>query len=262
MRKSIRRLKIGGFFFLILLFYSGASAYDIEPYAGEPVSKTDARFNLVFCPLNYPDQESFQEDIQALIRSLRKVKPFNELNSFSFHYINLSKEEASVIFKPSQNLPPIRVRKDFINDLSLKLKTVYKLIILDARGSVSCSELSSADKTSLIVLGRSRYKDKDSFVKGFLHELGHSLGLRDESPGAQAALCPPGPPNCAVTKEEARSWWGDLITGQDSRVGYFEGCCGNRDYFRPTIASLMNDPDKAGDFGPVNERYLREALRN
>ena len=34
----------------------------------------------------------------------------------------------------------------------------------------------------------------------------------------------------------------------------------NKKYIRPTIASLMNDADKAEDFGPVNERYLRQVL--
>jgi len=43
-------------------------------------------------------------------------------------------------------------------------------------------------------------------------------------------------------------------------VGYINGCCGNKDYIRPTIASFMNDPDQANDFGPVNERYLRKVL--
>ncbi|MFA5177020.1 MAG: hypothetical protein WC440_02570 [Candidatus Omnitrophota bacterium] len=104
MRRSIRRLKIGGFFFLILLFYSRVSAYDIKPYANEPALKVDTRLTLVFCPLNYPDKKTFQEDAQALIKSLRKVKPFNELNNISSYYINLSKEEAGVVFKPSQDL--------------------------------------------------------------------------------------------------------------------------------------------------------------
>ncbi|MFA5176559.1 MAG: hypothetical protein WC440_00240 [Candidatus Omnitrophota bacterium] len=259
MRKSIRRLEIGGFFFLILLLYSRVSAYDIKPYAGEFALKANTRLTLVFCPLNYPDKKTFQEDVQALIGSLRKVKPFNELNNISFYYINLSKEEAGVVFKPSQDFPPIRVRKDFISSLSSKLKATYKLIILDAQGSVSCSELSSIDKLSLIIIGRNRYKDKDSLSKGFLHELGHSLGLRDESPQGEAALCLPGPPNCAFTKEEAQRLWGDL-TAKGERVGYFNGCCGNKKYFRPTIASLMNNPDEAEDFGPVNERYLRREL--
>ncbi|MFA4993677.1 MAG: hypothetical protein WC571_06920 [Candidatus Omnitrophota bacterium] len=259
MCRSIRRLKIGGFFFLILLFYSGAGAYDIEPYTNVLALKTNTRLNLVFCPLSYSGKKNFQEDVQVLIKSLRNVKPFNALSNSSFYYINLSKEEAGVVFKPSQDFPPIRVRKDFINSLSFKLKSTCKLIILDAQGSVSCAELSSADKLSLITIGRNRYKNKDSFAKGFLHELGHSLGLRDEGPNSEAALCPPGPPNCAATQEEAQRLWGDL-TGKGERVGYFNGCCGNKNYFRPTVASLMNNPDEASDFGPVNERFLRKAL--
>jgi len=50
-----------------------------------------------------------------------------------------------------------------------------------------------------------------------------------------------------------------LVTEND-RVGYIFGCCGNKDYIRPTIASLMNDFRKAEDFGPVNQRHLRREL--
>lgn len=151
------------------------------------------------------------------------------------------------------------MRRDFLNDLLTYLKSNYKLIIIDASGSVSTAELSSPDKLSLVILGRARYEDSSSFAKGFLHELGHSLGLRDECVDCQQ-LCPPGPPNCATTKEEAENWWGDLV-GKEQRVNYISGCCGNKEYIRPTIASLMNNPDKAEDFGPVNERYLRKILR-
>ncbi len=143
--------------------------------------------------------------------------------------------------------------------ISLKLKSrEYKLVIIDVKGSISCAELSLIDKTSLIILGKARYKDTDSLAKGFLHELGHSLGLYDECVDC-AQLSFGGYPNCAPTKEEAERWWGDLA-GKDPRVNYIAGCCGNKNYIRPAIASLMNDPDKAEDFGPVNERYLRNIL--
>ena len=69
------------------------------------------------------------------------------------------------------------------------------------------------------------------------------------------SLAPPGPPNCAATEEDAKAWWGDL-EGTMPRVHYIHGCGGNKNYIRPTIASFMNDPDKAGDYGPVNARYL------
>lgn len=186
------------------------------------------------------------------------TKPFDEFKDFvSIFYIATDKKEAEQYFKPAQGTPPLNVRIDLLNSIS-KTFGVYKLIIIDAEGSVSCAELSSIDKLSLIILGRKRYENEGSFAKGFLHELGHSLGLRDEYAGG-SQLCSPGPPNCSAIKKEAEEWWGDLV-GKDSRANYFSGCCGNKDYIRPTVASLMNDPDKAEDFGPVNERYLRKAF--
>jgi hypothetical protein len=131
-------------------------------------------------------------------------------------------------------------------------------VIIDHGSVVSAAELSGIDKTSLIILGRQRYRDDHSFAKGFLHELGHSLGLRDECRVCQERV-PAGAPNCASTMDEAKAWWGDLAA-IDSRVGFFQGCCGNIDYVRSAPASLMNNSDEAEDFGPVNERFIRQAF--
>lgn len=193
-----------------------------------------------------------------LIQRLKKVSPFKEFSDrIGFYYIDL-KKEGKLIFKESPNFPPLGVRRDFLDSIRSYLKSEYKLIIIDALGSVSCAEVSSTDKLSLIILGKAGFKDESSFAKGFLHELGHSLGLRDECVDCSQPSSA-GDPNCAANKEEAQKWWGDLA-GKLPEVNYLRGCCGNKNYIRPTIASLMNDPDKANDFGPVNERYLREAL--
>jgi len=247
--------------FFIFFFCCSCFAYDIEPYPGQGVSDSETQviLNLVFCPLYYRDNQIFLEDIDIVIKRLCKTKPFNEfIAGVGLYRINLSREEESMIFKRAQGFPPLKARQDLLTGILDYLKSNYKLIIIDATGSVSCAELSSKDKISLIILGKKRYKDKHSFAKGFLHELGHSLGLRDECVNCQQ-LSSAGPPNCAATKEEAEEWWGELV-GKDSRINYISGCCGNKNYIRPTIASLMNDPDKAEDFGPVNERYLREIL--
>jgi hypothetical protein len=247
--------------FAFALLEAGGFAYDIQPYYLEKIpSESKKVINLVFCPLNYPDNQIFLKDIDLVIKKLGKTRPFDEfILNIRFYYVVLSKQEEELIFKPAEGLPPLKVRKDFLDDIRAELKCNYKLIIIDASGAVSTAELSLPDKFSLVILGRARYKDKNSFAKGFLHELGHSLGLRDECVKC-TPLCPPGPPNCATTKEEAEEWWGDLI-GELPRVNYIRGCCGNKDYIRPTIASLMNNPDKARDFGPVNERYLRKILQ-
>jgi hypothetical protein len=246
-------------FFNIVLFFNNSFAYAIKPYAQQAFDKSTSVLNLVFCSLNYQDKDDFMLDIGILIQGFKKTKPFNEFQNLKAWYIILSRQEESEIFKLTQDFPPLKVRQDFTNEIADHIGPSYKLIIIDAKGSLSCAELSLPGRFSLVILGRNRYKDKSGFTKGFLHELGHSLGLREESPNSEAALCLPGPPNCAVTREEAENLWGDLI-GKGDRVGYFEGCCGNKDYIRPTIASLMNNPEEASDFGPVNERYLRQEL--
>lgn len=252
-------VKVYGFICFVFFFCSNSLAYNIKVYPGQPPNKQKAILNLVFSPLNYQSKEIFLKDIDVLIRRLEKTKPFVEFRqSLGIYYIVLSKKEENLFFKNTPDIPPLKARNDFLDNISHKLKSDYKLIIIDAQGSSFCAELSLIDKTSLLILGKKRYKNENSFAKGFLHELGHCLGLRDECAKCNK-LCPAGPPNCAISKEEAQAWWGDLVT-PGGRVTYITGCCGNYDYFRPTIASLMNDPDKAEDFGPVNERYLKRIL--
>jgi hypothetical protein len=214
---------------------------------------------LVFCSLNYRSKKNFVKDSKILIQKLNQIKPFDRVKEkVRFYYIFLSQEEQKAFLKNKEGFPPLKVRQDFLNDISAKLKEGYKMVIIDKEGSVSCAEVSSIGKMSLIILGRKMYKNETNFAKGFLHELGHSLGLRDECVSC-SRLCPPGPPNCAVSKKKAQKWWGGLAR-EDKRVGYIFGCSGNKNYIRPTAASLMNNPAEADNFGPVNERYLKKAL--
>jgi hypothetical protein len=134
----------------------------------------------------------------------------------------------------------------------------YKLVILDYTGQTNCAELSTLDKASVIVLGRAGLSKEGDLVKCFLHEFGHSLGLRDECVSCKTVK--PGYPNCAVDKETAQVWWGDLVKANAPGVGFIRGCCGNKDYFRPTATSLMNEYSGSTSFGLVNRRYLREVL--
>jgi hypothetical protein len=250
-------------FGLVLCFWCVASvcfAYKIEPYSEQFISEDQVILNLVFSSLNYQRKGDFLRDLNELIQRLRQTKPFDEIiDKIRINYIILSKEEENMVFKHTQGFPPLKVRQDFLRFISTHLRPNYKLVIVDALGSVSCAELSFIEKVSLVIVGKARYDNSPSFAKGFLHELGHSLGLRDECVDC-GELSPPGPPNCAATKEEAEKWWDDLV-GKDPRVNYISGCCGNKNYIRPTIASLMDNPDKAEDFGSVNERYLREILK-
>ncbi len=247
-----------GFVFYFLCFTGSCFAYDIEPYLKQSAPKSKNLLDLVFCPLNYQDRKRFLKDVDELVQGLKKTRPFDEINAVGLWAVRISTDEEVVNFKPVRGFPPLKARRAFLNDISTRLNGKYKLIIIDAEGAVSCAELSSRDKLSLVILGRGKYGEKGSFVKGFLHELGHSLGLRDECLNCEE-LCLPGKPNCAGTKKEAQNWWGDLV-GKEESVNYISGCCGNKSHIRPTTSSLMNDADKALDFGPVNERYLRKVL--
>lgn len=244
-------------FFLFLFFVSSCFAYDIQSYSDESALQPERSLNLVFCSLHYQDKDDFAKDIGILIQGLKKTRPFDEFDSLGFWYITLSPQEEGGIFKSTEGFPPLMVRKDFVSDIPNHIKSVYKLIIIDAEGSASCAELSSIDKFSLVILGKQRYKYKEELLKGFLHELGHSLGLRDECVACEKVE--PGYPNCAPTKELAVQWWGEFV-GKHPAAGYINGACGSKDYFRPTIASLMNDTRKAADYGPINEEYIRKEL--
>ena len=133
-------------------------------------------------------------------------------------------------------------------------------MVINYQGSLNAAEFSRIEETSLLVIGKRRYNGDQGFSQGFLHELGHSLGLRDESPRGARQQCLPGPPNCASYREEAEHWWGELAA-KNAEVDYFSGCCGRTQYIRPTATSLMNDPEDAEGYGPVNEQFLRNCLK-
>jgi hypothetical protein len=243
-------------FFCFLLVPALAFSLEISSYQ----KSEEARLNLVFCPRNYQNDSDFAGDLEKIKEKLKKIFPFSKCNDkISLYKVNITREEENKFFKDTQDFPPLDIRQDLLGNIGNSLKkSPYKLVIIDAKGEVSCAELSELSKVSLVILGRFRYKTAESFTKGFLHELGHSLGLRDECtdcsrPGE------PGFPNCAATKEDALKYWGDLAA-KGVGANFFAGCCGNRKYIRGTIASLMNDAEKAGSFGPVNERYLRDVL--
>ncbi len=241
---------------LLLLFLLPAqgNCFQLKHFTSIPLTPS---LNLIIAGLNYPDNNLFLQDIKEIKAGLSKIKPFDEFQeAINISYLELDNSEEQQLFKRNNGMPPVVVRMDLLEQLS-RISGRYKLVILDYQGGSSCAELSSIDKTSLVILGRARYSKVEDFLKGFLHELGHSLGLRDEC--IDCAAVEPGFPNCAPTKELAKQWWGEYADKTD-RVDYINGCCGRKDCFRPTIASVMNDIYKAADYNFANEQYLRKEL--
>lgn len=241
----------------LLFFVSKSYAYKISFYSGQKKEKSN--LELVFLPLHYQSKKIFFKDLAFLIEKSKKTRPFDESQKkINISVVRLTPREEDIFFKPVESFPYLAVRSDLLNDIAKKIKPEYKLIVIDASGFVTAAELSKVENFSIIFLGRARYSKREDLAKGFLHELGHALGLLDESPNGPRCKESAGP-NCARDLSEAQRLWGDLASS-NPRVHFINGCCGDIEYFRPTISSLMNDPQKAQDYGPVGERYLQEAL--
>ncbi|MBF0330585.1 MAG: hypothetical protein HQL17_01505 [Candidatus Omnitrophica bacterium] len=231
----------------------------MEAYSDNVEKPSIKALHLVVCDLKRLPDEAAEKERALLVSALAQYRPFDALLSeIQIDRVTFSNDEENDIFLRFRDFPFLKTRNSFLKELSVRIGHPYKLVIIDDGTIVSAAELSSLDKTSLIILGRQRYRDEHSFAKGFLHELGHSLGLRDECRVCQERVSA-GPPNCAPSMAEAKAWWGD-VAATDSRVGYFEGCCGNTSYIRSSPASLMNDSDRAEDFGPVSERFILQAF--
>lgn len=245
--------------FVFLFFSSGCASvpFNVNPLSSGPYTQN---LNLVFVPLNYQDPKDFVKDRELLVQRLRRTAPFNEFpDKMKIWDLAIAEKQAQKVFLPNNTFPYTRVDQDFIKKVYDKIGANYKLILLDHAGTTDCSELSSPEATSVIILGRRHFNTEFYFSIAFLHELGHSLGLRDETSKSYARSCDPGYPNCAATKQEAEKWWGNWV-GKDPQVGFFQGCCGREDHFKPTTVSLMNDIHHSSNFGPVNEAYLRRVL--
>ncbi len=245
----------------LLLSTSVSFGWQIEPLPADSVlaePEEEIIINLVFVSLNYPESSDFEKDIYSITARLKSIFPFNEFKGFSFFLLTVGPEEKQEIFKQNRGFPYLKVRDDFISELNNAIGGNYKLVILNKDISTSAAELSKANETSLIILGRDSFGKRNRLAKAFLHEFGHSLGLKEESAGSGQTVVP-GEPNCAPDRQTAVKWWGDLAA-ENSSVGYFEVKAGGKTYIKPTLRSIMNNPFKSYGYGPVNERYLRREL--
>jgi len=216
--------------------------------------------HLVFTPLNYQDPSDFIKDREILVERLLKTAPFSEFPSkLRIWDLRLAETQTGEVFVPIDVFPYVRVDPKVIKKIYEQVGANYKLILLNQTESTAAAEFSTPEATSVIVLGRRHFNTDFYFSSAFLHELGHSLGLRDETSKNDARACEPGYPNCATSKDEAERWWGKWA-GKNPQVGFFKGCCGREEYFKPTAVSLMNDIYHSSNFGPVNEEYLRRVL--
>jgi len=259
----MRFKKLPLFILVLFLFAYPAFAWQITPYEEEKAlsvgQESQVILNLVFASLNYEEKDEFERDVSAIINRVRRTSPFDEFKGLRVYLLKVKPEEEAVLFKEGEKSPFLKISKDLMKQLKGQLPAGYKLVVLNKKGSVSAAELSNINKVSIVVLGKNKYYDSNNLAVVFLHELGHSLGLREENPYSSHTIIP-GPPNCAPDKESAVRWWADMA-GQVKGVTYVGLRSGKNKFIKPTFGSIMNDPFKSETYGPVNERYLRRELQ-
>jgi hypothetical protein len=93
----------------------------------------------------------------------------------------------------------------------------------------------------------------------FLHEVGHLFGLQEEYIALKVRQTSqayrPRKPNCAANMTEAREWWGADVGLEGT--GYYEGCAGHLNYYKPNKDTLMSEKAKSdAGYGYVSTQYL------
>lgn len=156
----------------------------------------------------------------------------------------------------------------------------FKLVVLSPLNFVPNATVAYGKNSALYMptyRGALTQAELDTFVsRYFMHELGHSLGLRDEyarqrpqeavgDPESAAAASSnaafqPARPNCAPSKDTASSWWGAYVLAKVEGVGFFPGCAGNSNYYMPVQGTLMSDNPTLETYGRVSQDYLRGVI--
>lgn len=261
-------LSVAPFLVLLVSALPAPAVYSALPQSA-PVAD-DRSLHLVFYAHAFESREAFDAEVDFLVQALRSVEPWASHEFIRTHRVFGENPEVAHVVTEDRPHPALRIRPAINDELRPLGLARFKLVFLSRERFLSWANVTRGWEPSVVTLSvpPDRGAEEREFTgRVFLHELGHSFGLRDEMERGVIALAGsegtlPGPPNCAPDHATAEAWWGGMV-GQDPRVGYYSGCAGNPAYVRPTRTSLMNLADLASspqDYGPVSERYLRIVL--
>jgi hypothetical protein len=245
---------------------------------GIPGNISPRGFNIVFVSDGIYDPAEFLYRIDTLERGLKVVEPWKSYDNFNFFTVFAKDRDFCTVSDPG---PMLKCDKDLIGALQPLGLYRFKVVIVSAKQFVAWSNVVRLENSVIALsLPQRDMADQTVYRNVWLHEFGHSFGLRDEmaqdvqaTPGSAATT--PGGPNCAPDARTAVQWWGEMIrkvngtnnthyfeSGQNTTdVGLYYGCAGNPNYIKPTMGSLMNTHDAImSEYGPVSERYLRKVL--
>ncbi len=209
--------------------------------------------------------------------ALKTTEPYASATSLSTRVITSPQQQCQVVRK-AQNI--LQCDKSLIPQINKLGITHFKLVVLSPLNFVPNATVARG-KNSVLYMptyqGVLTATELDTFLsRFFLHELGHSFGLRDEyafqrkqsgvidSAAANATSSSvayqPAQPNCAPDEATAQKWWGAYIAANVPGVGLQPGCAGKPTYYFPQTGTLMSDNPQVATYGRVSEDYLRGSL--
>ena len=255
------------------------AASPVAKQIGVPQSSTGQGQGLtvLFYYEGFSSSDDALRDIGLLEATLETTEPFASSNILSTRVFTTAGQKCMVV-RSAKNL--LHCDASLIPEINKLGIQNFKLVILSPLNFVPNATVARG-KNSAIYLpayqGVLTRTELDTFLsRFFLHELGHSLGLRDEYArqrpeeaiiDANSAAAPSSnvayqaaQPNCALDKTTAQQWWGAYITAKVPGVGLYSGCAGKTAYYYPVQNTLMSDDPQVPTYGRVSEDYIRGAL--
>lgn len=232
---------------------------------------------ILFYYEGFSSTDDALRDIGLLQAALKTTEPYASSDVISTRVFTTAGQKCTVV-RSAKNL--LHCDSSLIPEINKLGIQNFKLVVLSPLNFVPNATVARGKNSALYLpayQGALTRTELDTFLsRFFLHELGHSFGLRDEYArqrpeeaiiDANSAAAPSSnvayqaaQPNCAIDKATAEQWWGAYITAKVTGVGLYSGCAGKTSYYYPVQNTLMSDDPQVETYGRVSEDYLRGAL--
>jgi|GEM_PF-2728768 len=241
---------------------------------GSPVStlSDDHTLHLVVYYDGYKNDAVAQHYVGLIQATLRETEPYKSAKNLQVTVFTSPVSQCHTYKSVKTLLLCNDTLRAQVNKLGFKHFKLLVMSPLDFAPSASVARGKNSTFYLPTYQGALTQAEVDTFVSlYFLHEFGHSFGLRDEyarvrygntaanteadsgNDAYTAAL-----PNCAKDQATAQAWWGAYISADIATLQ--QGCAGNPDYYYPVAGTVMSGDPTDATYGRVNEDYLRGVL--
>lgn len=241
------------------------------PQLSAEAKRSGKHLTILFYYDGYQDETKALRQIGLMQGALKNTQPFASSDVIDTKIITSGSDRCKVE-RRAQNI--LVCDKGLINEINKLNIEHFKLVILSPKDFVPNAKVTRGKNSALYLPAHQGVLTEEELnvflTRFFLHELGHTFGLRDEyaferssNPNAEThadnIAYQTARPNCAPDLATAQAWWGAYDAGSE-KIGYNQGCAGNKKFYFPQKETLMSDNPQEADYGKVSEDYLRGVL--